>query len=102
MHDFEWNLFKCTFLEHKHNASDEQYLDKYHWIDVVLDAHIVRFPQPGKGSIKSLVPQSENIMTSYHAGWLVQSAKETKMTKIELLKLADETFNSKVHIHFYC
>ncbi len=52
-----------------------------------------------KGFIKYLVPLSENIMTSYYAGPLVQTAKETNMTKGELLKLVEETFDGTIHIH---
>ncbi len=102
MHDFELSLFQCTFLEHKHNASDEQYLDKYHWLDVVLDPHIVKLPKPLKGFIKSLVPLSENTMTYYHASQLVQTAKEFNMTKEELLKLVETKFDGTVHIHCFC
>ncbi len=76
MHDFELNIFKCTFLECKHNVSDKQYLDKYHWIDIELDQGIVQFPKPIKGFIKSLIPQSINIMTSYHAYQLVKTDKK--------------------------
>ena len=102
MHDFELSLFQCTFLECKHNASDKQYLDKYHWLDVVLDPHIVQLPKPVKGFIKSLVPLSENTMTSYHASQLVESAKESNMTKGELLKLVETKFDGTVHIHCFC
>ncbi len=38
-------------------------------------------------------------MTSYHAGQLVQTAKETNMTKGVLLAIVKETFDGKVHIH---
>ncbi len=31
LHDVESGLFHCTFLEHKHNVSDKQYLDRYQW-----------------------------------------------------------------------
>ena len=93
--------FKCTFLERKHNASDKQYLDKYHWIDVALDPHIVKLPKPVKGFIKSLAPLSENIMTSYHAGQLVKSAKESHMSREELLELVAISFNGTVHIHCF-
>ncbi len=101
LHDFELSLFKCTFLECKHNASDKQYLDKYHWLDVVLDPHIVQLPEPVKRFIKSIVPLSENIITPYHASQLVQTAKETNMTKGELPKLIKKTFDGKVHIHCF-
>ncbi len=102
MYDFELSLFKCTFFKGKHNASDKQYLDKYHWLDVVLDPHIVQVPKPVKGFIKSLAPISENLTTSYHAGQLVQSAKETYRTKGELLKLIEKTFDGTVHILCFC
>ncbi len=55
-----------------------------------------------KGFIKSLALLSENIMTSYHASQLVQSAKESNVTKGELLKLVEETFDGTVHIHCFC
>ncbi len=36
-HDFELGLFQCNILECKHNASDWQYLGKYHWIDIEIE-----------------------------------------------------------------
>ncbi len=89
-------------LEHKHNASDKQYLDKYHWLDVVLDPHIVQLPKPVKGFIKSLFPLSENTMTSYRASQLVKTAKESNMPKAESLKLIETKFDGAVHIHRFC
>ncbi len=41
-------------------------------------------------------------MTSYHADQLVETAKETNMTKGELLKLVEKTFDGTVHIHCFC
>ncbi len=40
-------------------------------------------------------------MTSYHAGQLIQTAKETNVTEVELLTLDEEKFNGRVHIHCY-
>ncbi len=91
-----------TFLKQNHNASHKQYLDSYHWIYIVLDPHVIQFPKPVKGFIKLLLPQSENLVTSYHASQLVQTAKEINVTKVELLKLFGETFDGKVHLHCYC
>ncbi len=68
----------------------------------MLDPHIVQLPKPMKGFIKSLASLSENIMTSYHASQLVQTAKESNMTKGELLKLVETTFDGTVHIHCFC
>ncbi len=86
----------------QNNSSDKQYLDKYHWIDVVLDPQIAQLPKPEKGFIKSLAPLSENTMTSYHASHLVESAKQTNMTKGQLLKLVETKFDVTVPIHCFC
>ncbi len=96
------NLDIDTYLERKQNSSDKQYLDKYHWLDVVLDPHIVQLPKPVKGFIKSLAPLSESLTTSYHVGQLVQSAKKSNMTKQELLKLIETKFDGTVHILCFC
>ncbi len=40
-------------------------------------------------------------MTPYHACQLVQTVKETNMTKVELLNLVEHTFDGKVHIQCY-
>ncbi len=92
MHDFELGLFKCTFLECKHNASDKQYLDRYHWIDIELDPFIVQYPKPIKGLIKSIHPPSPDIMT--------YNSQKTNATKSELLKMVEEKFDSNVY--FVC
>ena len=73
VHYFEKGLFQCTVLERKHNASDEQYLDQYHWIDIELGPLRVQYPNLIKGFIKSIMQLSTNIMTSYHAKQLVQT-----------------------------
>ncbi len=41
-------------------------------------------------------------MTSYHASQLVETAKETNMTKEELLKLVETKFDATVHTHCFC
>ncbi len=93
MHDFELGLFQCTFLEHKHNESDKQYLDRYHWIDIELDPLIVQYPKPIKGYIKSIHPPSPNIMVSFHVSQLITAVRQTNVTKSELLKMVEEKFD---------
>ncbi len=100
LHDFELGLFHCTFLECKHNASDKQYLDRYHWIDIELDPLLVQYPKPIKGFIKSLHPPSSNTMVSFHVSQLITAAKETNATKSELLTMVEEKFDSNIYIFF--
>ncbi len=89
-------LFKCTFLERK-EASDKQYLDRFHWIDVELDPLIVQYPKPIKGFIKSFHPLSPNIVVLFHVSQLVAAAKQTNVTKSELLKMVEEKFDGNFY-----
>ncbi len=87
-------------MECKHNASDKQYLDRFHWIDVELDPLIVQYPKPIKGFIKSIHPPSPNIMISFHVSQLVTAAKQTNVTKSELLKMVEEKFDCNFYFVF--
>ena len=89
-------IFQQTFLERKQSASDRQYLDKFHWMEIELDPCITQHPKPVKGFIKSLVLPSTDMMTSYHANQLIITAKKTNVTKSELLKMIEEKFDGKV------
>jgi hypothetical protein len=100
LHDFELGLFQCTFLERKHNASDKQYLDRYHWIDIELDPLIVQYPKPIKGYIKSIHPPSPNIMVSFHVSQLITAVRQTNVTKSELLKMVEEKFDGNNYLLF--
>ncbi len=96
MHDIELSLFKCAFLEQKHNASVKQYLERYYWIEIELDPLIVLYPEPIKGFMKSLYPLLPDIMISYHISQLITTAKKTNITKFDLLKLVEEKFDGNV------
>lgn len=98
LHDLEMAVFQQTFLERKQSASDRQYLDKFHWMDIELDPRITQHPKPVKGFIKSLVPPSTDTMASYHANQLIMTAKKTNITKLELLKMIEEKFDGKVFV----
>ena len=93
LHDFELSLFKCTFLERKHNSSDRQYLDRFHWTDIQLDQHIIHSTKPVKGFIKSRFQPSQNVMISYHLCQLVNTAHNTNVTKSELIKMVEDKFD---------
>ncbi len=41
LHDLELCLFQHTFLERKHSASNQQYLNEFHLIEVKLDNTIL-------------------------------------------------------------
>ncbi len=96
LHDFELALFWRTFLECKQSASDIQYLNKFHWVEIELDLCITQHPKPVKGFIKSLLPLSTDMMASYHADQLIKTAKNTNVTKSELLKMKAEKFDGEV------
>jgi hypothetical protein len=96
LHDFEMAIFQQTFLERKQSASDRQYLDKFHWMEIELDPRITQHHKPVKGFIKSLVPPSIDTMASYHANQLIITAKKTSITNSELLKMIEEKFDGKV------
>ncbi len=91
------DLFQHTFLERKHSARNQQYLNKFHWIEIELNSCITQYPKPVKGFIISLVPPSPHMMTSYYARQLVVAAKKTNVTKSELLNLVEKTFDGKVN-----
>lgn len=97
LHDFELGCSQRTFLERKHSANDRQYLDKFHWIEIELDPCITQHPKPVKGFIKSQVPPSTHMMTSYYAIQLVTTAKKRNISKSELLHLVEEKFEGKVN-----
>ncbi len=98
LHDFELGIFQHTFLECKHSASNQQYLNKFHQIEIKLDSHIIQYPKPVKGFIKSLVPPSPHMMISFYARQLVLAAKKTNVTKSELLNLVEKKFDGKVNL----
>ncbi len=95
MHDYELALFQHTFLERKESASDRQYLYKFHLVEIELDPCLIQHPKPVKGFIKLLVPQSTDMMSSYHADQLIISVKKTNVTKSKLLKMIEEKFDGK-------
>ncbi len=81
----------------KHNASDKQYLDRYHWINIEFDPLIVQYPKPINGFIKSIHPNSPDIMTSVHISQIITTAKKTNVTKSELLKMVEEKFDGNIY-----
>ena len=96
LHDFELGLFQRTFLERKQSASNQQYLDKFHWMEIELDPRITQCPKQVKGFIKSTIPPSTHMMTSYYASQLVTTAKKTNITQSELLNLVKEKLEGMV------
>ncbi len=96
LHDFELGLFQRAFLERKQSASNWHYLDKFHWMEIELDPRITQCPKQVKGFVKSTIPPSTHMMTSYYATKLVTIAKKKNITKSELLNLVKEKLEGMV------